>query len=461
MDRTELNSLANALHGFNRRSKAAGDMPTSSLGRSLGHSQIIVTGGYGAEIQTSQGSVFDLCSMTQNCCLGQNDPWVTAHLLSYISSGRPSFVSSRFHTELSSQFADRIVEAFPISDGIVNHRQCNGTDATELSLIAAWNARGNGRDRLISFRGSYHGQGLTAFIASDIQQRHRFLYEPACVHFLQRPPAWDRTFPDEAQPEAESEIFDKLETIIDEAFAVIIEPIQVNHDVSAASPRFLAQLAAACQRHKVALIFDEVQTAFGWLGVLSAAEFFEVTPDIIAVGKALTAGYGPLAAMLCRPAFNNLQYGTSEKTNGGDARSLVAAMAVLDRLEGLPLAMIPNTAPEWLAAELSTGLLCKVPHLSDLLFQHCRTLVEAFPKPLAAVTGLGLIAGIRCRSTRARTSEHVAQDIVGAALKKGVLLRSSGGVVQFKPPLTIDPSQLSQAFERLHDLLSDDRASLC
>src|SRR5690348_4345769 len=74
------------------------------LSTSIIPSDTLALSGQGATLQTTKGELIDLSSMTVNCILGQNDPWVNANLIAYILSGRPSFLTTR----LGSDFYYRV-----------------------------------------------------------------------------------------------------------------------------------------------------------------------------------------------------------------------------------------------------------------------------------------------------------------------------------------------------------------
>ena len=97
---------------------------------------ITVTSGKGATLQTSRGEMIDLASMTVNCILGQNDPWVKANMVAYMNSDRPSFVSSTMGSEFYYKVARRILDVSRMKNSVINHRQCNGTDVIELAKFS-------------------------------------------------------------------------------------------------------------------------------------------------------------------------------------------------------------------------------------------------------------------------------------------------------------------------------------
>jgi 4-aminobutyrate aminotransferase-like enzyme len=259
---------------------------------------------------------------------------------------------------------ERLRRIGAIDNAVVNFRLCNGSDATELAVKAAYDLR---RDKrlLVSFKGSYHGQNLTSYIISDLQQKHRFLITNNIdIILLKAPSHYDADAGAADVTDTDSLSLEYIKKNSNNIFAVILEPIQVNNSVNVPSPAFLKALSRICADQGVTLIFDEVQTGCGWLGVMSAAEKYGLKPDIIAVSKGLTAGFGPLAAMIANGRYGTLDYGTSEKTNGADLRSLIACNAVMDRLIGVHETSIPECASEQLRAELTSGLLARVPALS-------------------------------------------------------------------------------------------------
>jgi hypothetical protein len=81
----------------------------------------------------------DLSSMMVNCILGQNDPWVKACQVGYITSNRPSFHSSRLGSEAYYKYVKRLagLNIGGISNPVINHKQCNGSDAVNLMAYTA------------------------------------------------------------------------------------------------------------------------------------------------------------------------------------------------------------------------------------------------------------------------------------------------------------------------------------
>ncbi|HEY1085759.1 MAG TPA: aminotransferase class III-fold pyridoxal phosphate-dependent enzyme [Candidatus Saccharimonadales bacterium] len=417
------------------------------LSSSIIPSDTFAFSGIGAEITTNNGLLLDLGSMTVNCILGQNDPWVNANIIAYTLSDQPSFLTTRIGGSLYYEVADRLLHLTGRTDGFINHRQSNGSDTTELAIIAAYNNRLPEQTKLISFKGSYHGQGLTASYSSHLQTKHRFLVDnDSPVIFLEQPNNASSMTNTTPLSDHDSAILDDVSRLASDAFAVIIEPIQVNSSVNMPSRAFMQTLNKICSENGIALIFDEVQTGCGWLGSMTAAEQYGVKPSLFALSKALTAGYGPLSALIGDKKYKDLKEGSAAKTNGADIRSLVAANAVMDRLFGVADELIPKDAPEKLQVELRDGLLSKFDLLSSQLSAHLDNVASTYPNLVLDIKGEGLIRGIQFSHSK-NNIEDVVHSLQERLLKNGVLVRHSKDTLIIKPPLVIETHQMDAAFE--------------
>lgn len=159
-------------------------------------------------------------------------------------------------------------------------------------------ARGHsGRFRLAALRGGYHGDTTGAMALSDPDGMHT-AYAPLLQQhfFAPRPPiafdaAWDAA--------GFAGMAELLQQHHEEIAAVIVEPVfQGANAMYFYHPEYLRSLRQACDHYGILLIFDEIATGFGRIGRFFAAEYSGVSPDIMCVGKALTGGALPLAAVL-------------------------------------------------------------------------------------------------------------------------------------------------------------------
>lgn len=421
------------------------------LGSSIIPSDMFAYSGYGASVTTNRGTLLDIGSMTVNCILGQNDPWVNANLMAYLASGRPSFLTTRIGGSAYYALAQRLLQLTSRTDGFINHRQSNGSDVTELAILAAYNNRQPEQSKLISFKGSYHGQGLTAFHASNLQVKHRFLMDASPVVFLDQPSNSSSLLDDASLNEHDAKILKDIADLAPTTFGIIIEPIQVNSSVNIPSRAFMQSLSSIAKAKGVALIYDEVQTGCGWLGTMTAAEQYGVKPDLFAISKALTAGYGPLSALIGDKQYDNLTDGSASKTNGADIRSLIAADAVMDRLFGVDPDLIDDSIPEQLHNELEHGLLAGFDKKQAYLAAHLKNIAEQLPGLVKAIKGQGLIRGIQLVPSQDVGKKTSA--IQSELLSSGVLVRHSGDTLIVKPPIVISNEQLDEAFLIIRDVL--------
>lgn len=418
-------------------------------------SDIEFLSGKGIVLETNKGKFYDFGAMSLNCILGQNDPWINANLVSYILSGSPSYASTSAGTTLYYELAEKISKLSGMKDAVVNHRQCNGSDVTELAIVAAYKRRKEGQKYVVSFKGSYHGQNLTSFAVSDLQRENRLLIDDnVSTVFLNTP---THTQPSQNQNELtenDRAILEELKVVGRQAFAVIIEPIQVNNRVNISSKLFLKELKKVCENLDVPLIFDDIQTGYGWLGTFSSVHFFGVQPNMMAVSKAVTGGYGALAALVMDKEYGDLlPSGTVRKTNGSDMRSLAAAKAMIERLSGVDESLIPDDLNENLKRELKEGLLATFSEKERLIESNLQELKKNYPRLFGELRGTGLIWSIDIVNNEGELDFTSCSKIQQDLLERGAFVRDVRGALLFKIPLVFNAEELQQGFSVVNEYL--------
>jgi adenosylmethionine-8-amino-7-oxononanoate aminotransferase len=152
-----------------------------------------------------------------------------------------------------------------------------------------------GKHRLMTWRGGYHGDTFTPMSVCDPDGGMHSIWTDVLADQVFAP-----LVPTDYDPGYSVAFERQLAEHADELAAVIVEPVvQGAGGMRFHDPRYLLDLRAACTRHDVLLIFDEIATGFGRTGALFAADHAGVSPDIMCVGKAMTGGYLTLAATLC------------------------------------------------------------------------------------------------------------------------------------------------------------------
>lgn len=154
----------------------------------------------------------------------------------------------------------------------------SGTEATEGAMKLA--KRVTGRSKMMAFHDSYHGstQGALSAMGSEYWRNAFRPLLPGIIHHAYNS--------DEA-----------LDAINDELACIILESVQAERGVMAASVEWMQALRKKCDEHGVLLMLDEIQTGFGRTGKLFAFEHYGIVPDILLLGKALGGGM-PLGAFI-------------------------------------------------------------------------------------------------------------------------------------------------------------------
>ncbi len=328
-------------------------------------------------------------------------------------------VSNLYYHEYQGALAEKLCTLAGGSFG--NARaffQNSGTEAIEgsikLARLAGHRAGGEAKSRLVALEGSYHGRTFGALSLTG-QEKHRKGFEPML---------------EEVTFVAQNDVEGLRAAVNDNTCAIVLEPIFGEGGIYECSVEFLQECRAAADRHKAALIFDEIQCGLGRTGTMFAFQTFGVTPDIVAIAKPIAAGL-PLGAFIAKEEFANAispgQHGT---TFGGG-----------------PLAC--RVALEFLAIVEDEKLLDNVNRVGAYLQQELKSVAEKSPAA-KEVRGRGFIQGINL--------EIPARPIVEEALAEGVLFNSTHDtVVRFLPPFLLEEKHVDKGIRVLKKLLRKKR----
>jgi acetylornithine/N-succinyldiaminopimelate aminotransferase len=194
---------------------------------------------------------------------------------------------------------------------------CNsGAEANEAAIKLA-RLHGQGKYKIITFTGGFHGRTLGALTATAQPKYHEGL-GPLVAGF-------------QYAPYGDLEAAGKL--VDNETCAVLVEPIQGEGGVQIPPAGFLQGLRKLCDERGLLLMFDEVQTGCGRTGDWFAYQRFGVTPDVMTLAKALCGGIAG-GALLAKPEIApSLRPGMHAATFGGNPIAARAGIATLEMIE--------------------------------------------------------------------------------------------------------------------------------
>jgi adenosylmethionine---8-amino-7-oxononanoate aminotransferase len=324
--------------------------------------------------------------------------------------------------EPAARLAQLLVEITP--PGLETVFFCDsGSVSVEVAVKMAlqyWRSRDRpGKQRLMTWRGGYHGDTFTPMSICDPDGGMHALWTDVLARQVFAPQV-----PRDYDPGYSTAFEAQLAEHAAELAAVVVEPVvQGAGGMRFHDPRYLVDLAAICRRHDVLLVFDEIATGFGRTGELFAADHAGVSPDIMCVGKALTGGYLSLAATLCTTAV-------AHTISSGEAGALMHGPTFMAN----PLACAVSVASvelllsrDWRSsvAEISAGLTAGLEP------------ARALPA-VTDVRACGAIGVIECNRP---VDLAIATP---AALDRGVWLRPFRNLVYAMPPFICSPAEIAQ-----------------
>lgn len=360
---------------------------------------IVLAHGEGVYLYDTEGRRYlDFMSGIAVTALGHSDPQVAATIAEAATT--LTHVSNLYYTIPQVELAKRLV-THSFADRVFFAN--SGTESVEGALKFARKRalvqHGEGKSGIVAFKSGFHGRTMGA-LSTTYKAIYREPFGPLLDGVSFAP-------------------FNDLEAaralIGPDTGAVIVEPVQGEGGINAATPEFLRGLRELCDEHGATLIFDEIQCGLGRTGRLWAHEAFGVTPDIMTLAKPLANGLPIGAILLTEEVASTVGYGEHGTTFGGGPLVCSVANVVFDRV----------AQPEFLAAVTANG---------EYLRQQLRKLDSPH---VLEVRGAGLMVGVDL--------DIPAAQVMAAARAAGLLVINAGETtLRIAPPLIITKEQIDE-----------------
>lgn len=320
----------------------------------------------------------------------------------------------------------------------------SGSVETALKMALAYHrVRGDGgRFRLIGRERGYHGVNFGGIsVGGIVANRKMFGTLLAGVDHMRHTHDLTRNAFTRGEPEHGIEWADDLLRIAQlhdpsTIAAVIVEPVAGSAGVLLPPKGYLRRLREICDEHGILLIFDEVITGFGRLGTHFGADFFGVTPDLMTTAKGLTNGTVPMGAVF---ASNDIH----------DA-FMTGPDHMIEFFHGYTYSAHPLAC----AAALGTldtyaeeGLLTRGAELADYWADAIHSL-RGLPHVIDT-RNLGLIGAVELEPIAGQPTRRAFSAFLDAYHNHDLLIRTTGDIIAFSPPLIIGKDHIDQIVDRM------------
>ncbi|OUO91371.1 aminotransferase class III-fold pyridoxal phosphate-dependent enzyme [Cloacibacillus sp. An23] len=400
-----------------------------------------VGSGRGATLRDADGNEYiDFAAGAASLNTGTCHPRVTAAIKEQAEK-LLCYTIGYMYEESSVELAEKLAAITPGDFPKKVAYGLSGSDAMDGAIKFA--RAYTGRSEIISFKTAYHGVTYGALSASAISLNmrrglgpmlpgfHHFSY-PHCAAC-----AW-REKPEDCSLACLEEIKTAFSLYLppDEAAAVLFEPIGGDIGLVVPPARYVRALASLCREHGILFVSDEVQQGMGRTGKWFAIEHFGVTPDIIAVSKALASGM-PLSALVMRAEI------ADSVRDPGHCLTL-AANAVCCR-----------AALETIKIIEDENLIEKSVRTGENIKAALEAMKRVLPR-LGDTRGLGLTIAQEIVDESGAPDRGACAKICWRCWERGLILTFLGdNVLRIQPPLVITEKETARALEILRASIED------
>ncbi len=331
-------------------------------------------------------------------------------------AGKVTLTSRAFRNDQLGPFMKELCDLTGFEMGLPMN---SGAEAVEtaLKLARKWGHMvkdiPKNQAEIVTVAGNFHGRTITT-ISFSTEPSYQDAFGPFTPGFVTVP------YGDSAAVE---------NALTQNTAAVLVEPIQGEAGVVIPPAGYLKRLREICDKNKMLLIADEIQTGLGRTGKLFAFEHEGIRPDVVIVGKALSGGVYPVSAVLSSKELMELfKPGEHGSTFGGNPLAAAVGRAALKVI--VEEKLVENSA---------------------VLGEYFLEQLEEIPSPhVKEVRGKGLFIGVELKEEAGG-----ARRFCEALRDRGILCKETHDhVIRFAPPLVIDRATIDGALPAIRDVLN-------
>ena len=372
--------------------------------QTYGRYDLVVAKAKGKYLWDNKGKKYlDFFSGISTANLGHGDKKILSAVRK--QSEKYMHVSNYYYAEPQVKLAEKLINlTFPGKVFLSN----SGAEANEcaIKLVRKYGSE-KGRYEMIAFKNSFHGRTI-ATLSSTGQKKFHKGFEPMLKGFRF----------------AEFNDINSVKKLLNKKTAgVLIELVQGEGGINIAEKGFARELKKLCDKNKLLLVVDEIQTGIGRTGKAFAYEHYGIKPNIVTLAKSLGGGLPLGATIIDNTLASVLSYGEHGSTFGGNPVSCAAALEVL--------------------RSLTPALLNKVKANGNYFIDKLDLLKKKWSF-IKEVRGVGLMVGVELALRGA--------DIVKFCQAKGLLINCTNNtVLRFLPPLIIGKADIDKAVKILEE----------
>jgi len=379
---------------------------------------VVLSEGKGTKVWDLDGNCYyDFLSAYSAVNQGHCHPKIIGALID--QAQKLTLTSRAFHNDCLGEYAEFVTEYFGYDRVLPMNTGVEGGE-TAIKLARRWGYEVKGipenEARIIFAGNNFWGRTLAAISSSDDHTAFKG-FGPFMPGFSN------------VRYNSISELEAEFERDGANIAAFMVEPIQGEAGVIVPEVGYMTKVKNLCEKHKVLLIADEVQTGLGRTGKRLAVDHDGCKPDIVVLGKALSGGVIPVSAVLAsNEVMLTLRPGEHGSTYGGNPLACKVATAALEVLRDEGLSENSTVRGE----QLRSGL-------TDLVKSTC----------IESVRGKGLLNAIVIDQPKGGYGDQGKAWEVCLAMKENGLLAkpTHGNIIRFAPPLTITEEETNECLE--------------